>query len=63
VGGGDTDFAPLLAEAGRHRPDIAVVLTDLQGPAGRQPPWPVIWAVPSRSAPAAPFGTRLLLNA
>jgi predicted metal-dependent peptidase len=62
VGGGDTDFAPLLAEAGRHRPDMAVVLTDLEGPAGPRPPWPVIWAVPSRSAPPAPFGTRLVLN-
>jgi predicted metal-dependent peptidase len=63
AGGGDTDFEPLLAEAERHLPDMAIVFTDLQGPAGPRPPWPVIWAVPSRSAPQAPFGTRLLLDA
>jgi predicted metal-dependent peptidase len=56
-GGGGTDFAPLLREADRHRPDIAVVLTDLDGPAAYRPAWPVIWAVPEgvRSA-TAPFG-------
>jgi predicted metal-dependent peptidase len=41
-----TDFTPLLEEADKHRPDIAVVLTDLEGPARFRPRWPVIWAVP-----------------
>ena len=43
-------------------PDIAVVLTDLEGPARFRPRWPVIWAVP-RSAPGtvAPFGQLLEL--
>ena len=36
-GGGGTDFTPLLQEANQHRPDIGVVLTDLQGP-GPVPP-------------------------
>ena len=62
TGGGGTDFTPLLEEADRHRPDIAVFLTDLQGPARFQPRWPVIWAVPeaNRDAPA-PFGQKLVL--
>ena len=33
--GGGTDFTPLLEEAARHRPDLTVVLTDLEGPARR----------------------------
>jgi hypothetical protein len=62
-GGGGTDFEPLLAEAGRHRPDIAVVLTDLEGPAGPRPRWPVLWAVPPASAAAVPpFGRLLVLR-
>jgi len=62
-GGGGTDFTPLLEEADRHRPDIAVVLTDLQGPARWQPRWPVIWAVPPESAWATqPFGRKLVLR-
>jgi predicted metal-dependent peptidase len=62
-GGGGTDFAPLIEEAGRHRPDIAVVLTDLDGPAGPRPRFPVIWAVPERHAQAAqPFGRKIVLD-
>ena len=34
----------------RHRPDIVVVLTDLDGPARFRPRWPVIWAVPEAHA-------------
>ncbi len=61
-GGGGTDFTPLLEEADRHRPDIAVVLTDLDGPARFVPRWPVIWAVPEAHAAAvAPFGRTLAL--
>jgi hypothetical protein len=61
-GGGGTDFSPLLEGADRHRPDIAVVLTDLEGPALFRPRWPVIWAVPPSHAQAEPpFGRRLVL--
>ena len=62
-GGGGTDFTPLLEEADKHRPDIAVVLTDLEGPARFRPRWPVIWAVPEPCAAAvAPFGRTLGLR-
>ena len=62
-GGGGTDFTPLLVEADRYRPDIAVVLTDLEGPARFEPAWQVIWAVPESHATAVPpFGRVLTLN-
>lgn len=62
-GGGGTDFSPLLEEADRHRPDIGVVLTDLDGPARFVPSWPVLWAVTDRHAAAfAPFGRKLVLR-
>jgi predicted metal-dependent peptidase len=62
-GGGGTDFTPLLEEADKHRPDLAVVLTDLEGPARFRPRWPVIWAVPEACAAAvAPFGRKLCLR-
>ncbi|HEY6135639.1 MAG TPA: VWA-like domain-containing protein [Rubrivivax sp.] len=62
-GGGGTDFTPLLEEAGRHRPDIVLVLTDLQGPARERPRWPVIWAVPEAFAAAEPaFGRKIVLR-
>jgi predicted metal-dependent peptidase len=62
-GGGGTDFTPLLEEADRHRPDIAVVLTDLDGPARFRPRWPVIWAVPEAHQLAVqPFGRKLTLR-
>jgi predicted metal-dependent peptidase len=62
-GGGGTDFTPLIEEADHHRPDIAVVLTDLEGPARFKPAWPVIWAVPQRHAfTVPPFGRRLVLS-
>jgi Putative metallopeptidase domain/VWA-like domain (DUF2201) len=62
-GGGGTDFTPMLQELQRHRPDIAVVLTDLEGPARFQPTCPVIWAVPeSPRRVVAPFGRLLALH-
>ena len=62
-GGGGTDFTPLLAEAVRHRPDLVVVLTDLDGPARERPACPVLWAVPPEHAGASvPFGQRLVLR-
>jgi len=63
AGGGGTDFTPLLEEADRHRPDIGVVLTDLDGPARFRPRWPLIWAVPEADrAAVAPFGRKLVLD-
>jgi hypothetical protein len=62
-GGGGTDFTPLLEHADRYRPDIAVFLTDLQGPADFRPRWPVIWAVPQAQAHCVPpFGRTLVLS-
>ena len=62
-GGGDTDFTPLLEEADRHRPDLTVLLTDLQGPAHHRPQGGVLWAVPPAFAHAvAPFGRKLVLR-
>jgi hypothetical protein len=63
AGGGNTDFTPLLEEADRHRPDLTVVLTDLQGPARHRPQGAVLWAVPPAFAAATPpFGRLLLLR-
>jgi predicted metal-dependent peptidase len=62
-GGGGTDFTPLLEAADVHDPDIAVVLSDLDGPIHFRPRWPVIWAVPqSHSAAEPPFGRKLVLS-
>ncbi len=63
AGGGGTNFTPLLEEADKHRPDIVVVLTDLDGPAHFRPRWPVIWTVPEAHASAVqPFGRKLTLS-
>lgn len=62
-GGGGTDFAPMIEEAERHRPDLTVVLTDLEGPADCRPRAPVLWAVPEAFAAAVPpFGRKLVLR-
>jgi predicted metal-dependent peptidase len=62
-GGGGTDFTPLLREADEARPDLVVVLTDLDGPARFRPRAPVLWAVPAEHARAvAPFGRVLVLR-
>lgn len=62
-GGGGTDFTPLLQEADMHRPDLALVLTDLDGPVGFKPRWPVVWVVPEAHASAVPpFGRKLVLR-
>lgn len=61
-GRGGTDFTPLLEEADTHDADIAVVLTDLDGPARHRPRCPVLWAVTEAHARAEPpFGRRLVL--
>ncbi|MEM9304309.1 MAG: VWA-like domain-containing protein [Pseudomonadota bacterium] len=63
-GGGGTDFEPLLEEAMRRRCDLAVVLTDLLGPTGSRPRFPVHWVVPRSSADVPmPFGERVVLDA
>jgi len=66
AGGGGTDFTPLLEEASRHRPDLSVVLTDLEGPAHHRPPGALWWAVPpgadEAALAAAPFGRVLRLR-
>lgn len=63
MGGGGTDFTPMLLEAERHAPDIAVFLTDLDGPARHKPRFPVLWAVPANEAHRpVPFGRLLTLE-
>jgi predicted metal-dependent peptidase len=62
-GGGGTDFSPLLEEADGWAPDIGVFFTDLEGPAGYRPAFPVIWAVTKPNAHLAiPFGRKLVLD-
>jgi len=65
-GDGGTDFSPLLQAAEARRPDLIVVLTDLDGPAHHRPACPVLWAVPQASAgapaPMPPFGRLLVLD-
>ena len=62
-GGGGTDFVPLLAAADEHRPDLVIVLTDLEGRAGAEPRWPVLWAVPASAGDRpVPFGRTIVLD-
>jgi predicted metal-dependent peptidase len=62
-GGGGTDFVPLINAANEFKPDIGVFLSDLEGPAGDPPPWPIIWAVPiEANAQALPYGQRIFLD-
>ncbi|MFK7995595.1 MAG: VWA-like domain-containing protein [Granulosicoccus sp.] len=62
-GGGGTDFIPLINAASKFNPDIGLFLTDLEGPAGDAPVWPIVWAVPSDStAQPVPYGQRIILD-
>lgn len=62
-GRGGTDFTPLLTEAEKHRPDITVVLTDLDGPTALVRAGPVIWAAPeANQAAVPPFGRKVVLS-
>lgn len=62
-GGGGTDFVPLINAANDYKPDIGVFLTDLEGPAGEPPAWPIIWAVPAEAnAQPLPYGQRIILD-
>lgn len=61
--GGGTDFAPVLAAAGRLAPSIAIILTDLDAPFGPPPACPVLWAVPGRAGlDPPPFGRVLRIG-
>jgi predicted metal-dependent peptidase len=52
---GGTDFRPAIVEAAKWKPDILIYLTDLEGDAGEEPEFPVLWAVPEGNS-AAPWG-------
>jgi len=51
-GGGGTDFRPAIAESAKWKPDLLIYLTDLEGDAGIEPTFPVLWAVPEGEAKA-----------
>lgn len=53
--GGGTDYRDLFERAGKLRPSIVVILTDLEAPLPPAPQFPLVWAVPN-SVPAAPYG-------
>ncbi|HZF38760.1 MAG TPA: VWA-like domain-containing protein [Blastocatellia bacterium] len=60
-GGGGTDFKPAIAEAAKWKPDLLIYLTDLEGDAGDEPAFPVLWAVPEGEA-KAPWGKVIELS-
>jgi predicted metal-dependent peptidase len=60
-GGGGTDFRPAIAEAATWKTDLLIYLTDLEGDAGNEPLFPVLWAVPEGLA-KAPWGRLIELN-
>lgn len=60
-GGGGTDFRPAILEATNWQPDLLIYLTDLEGEAGNEPKYPVLWAVPEGGA-KAPWGRGIELN-
>jgi hypothetical protein len=60
-GGGGTDFKPAIAEAAKWKPDLLIYLTDLEGDAGAEPTFPVLWAV-SEGKVSAPWGKVIELS-
>lgn len=60
-GGGGTHFGPALAMAAEYEPDVCIMLTDLGGPCGPEPDFPVVWASTRRDT--APFGNVVLIDA
>ena len=60
-GGGGTDFRPAITEATKWKPDLLIYLTDLEGEAGDEPKYPVLWALLEGSADA-PWGKVVELN-
>jgi predicted metal-dependent peptidase len=63
VGGGDTDFAPALAEAERHRDlDGVVYFTDGRGPMPEaRPRVPMLWVLTHDEPFEAPIGAVIRL--
>lgn len=53
--GGGTDYTDLLRCAGKLRPSIIVILTDLDAPLPPAPQFPLVWAVPN-PVPTPPYG-------
>lgn len=62
TGGGGTDFREIFNEVklDDFEPQAAIVLTDLEGPTGEPPDYPVIWAITSEEE--APFGDSIYLR-
>ena len=61
--GGGTDFRPVMARAAELAPSALVILSDMDGPMGARPRFPVIWATPQADPKQAPFGHVLSLSA
>ncbi len=60
---GGTSFVDVLHRAAALGPSAVVILTDLDGPLGRAPPCPLIWACFSPPATDPEFGEVLTLDA
>lgn len=60
-GVGGTDFKPAIAEAAKWKPDLLIYLTDLEGDAGDEPAFPVLWAAPEGKASALEQNRRVEL--
>lgn len=59
--GGGTDFRPVIARAAELAPSVLLILSDMDGPTGPRPRFPVIWAAPQPEPPHVPFGHVLSL--
>lgn len=53
---GGTDFRPLMKLAGKVKPNLLVVISDLDGPHGESPHCPVLWLTESPHYKIPPFG-------
>lgn len=60
--GGGTSYVDVIAQMGQGAPALAVVLTDLDGPFGPAPAFPLLWAVPGDPLRDPPFGRVLSLD-
>jgi predicted metal-dependent peptidase len=59
-GGGGTDFVPAIEKAREFAIDGLVYFTDLYGPCGNEPPFPVLWACTTEKV--APWGRTIALH-